>query len=144
MSEKFVEHHIRYAWRSIYKMHNEQAIKAGGTLAQAVVLLNLNPNKGTPSTSLGPKMGLESTSLGRTLKSMEINGLIKRVPNGEDRRGVFILLTNKGKELRAISKKNGNKFNKIVLNKIGEKKLEIFFDVLKSINKTIKDGQIFK
>ncbi|MBD40832.1 MAG: MarR family transcriptional regulator [Flavobacteriaceae bacterium] len=144
MSEKFVEHHIRYTWRSIYKMHNEQAIKAGGTLAQAVVLLNLNPNKGTPSTSLGPKMGLESTSLGRTLKSMEINGLIKRVPNEEDRRGVFILLTNKGKELRAISKKNGNKFNKIVLNKIGEKKLEIFFDVLKSINKTIKDGQIFK
>ncbi len=125
-------------------MHNEQAIKAGGTLAQAVVLLNLNPNKGTPSTSLGPKMGLESTSLGRTLKSMEINGLIKRVPNEEDRRGVFILLTNKGKELRAISKKNGNKFNKIVLNKIGEKKLDIFFDVLKSINKTIKDGQIFK
>ena len=144
MSEKFVEHHIRYTWRSIYKMHNEQAIKAGGTLAQAVVLLNLNPNKGTPSTSLGPKMGLESTSLGRTLKSMEINGLIKRVPNEEDRRGVFILLTNKGKELRAISKKNGNKFNKIVLNKIGEKKLEIFFDVLKSINKTIKNGQIFK
>tara|TARA_B100000963_G_scaffold13611_2_gene10505 strand:+ start:10810 stop:11187 length:378 start_codon:yes stop_codon:yes gene_type:complete len=125
-------------------MHNEQAIKAGGTLAQAVVLLNLNPNKGTPSTSLGPKMGLESTSLGRTLKSMEINGLIKRVPNEEDRRGVFILLTNKGKELRAVSKKNGNKFNKIVLKKIGEKKLEIFFDVLKSINKTIKDGQIFK
>ncbi len=125
-------------------MHNEQAIKAGGTLAQAVVLLNLNPNKGTPSTSLGPKMGLESTSLGRTLKSMEINGLIKRVPNEEDRRGVFILLTNKGKELRAVSKKNGNKFNKIVLNKIGEKRLEIFFDVLKSINKTIKDGQIFK
>ena len=125
-------------------MHNEQAIKAGGTLAQAVVLLNLNPNKGTPSTSLGPKMGLESTSLGRTLKSMEINGLIKRVPNEEDRRGVFILLTNKGKELRAVSKKNGNKFNKIVLKKIGEKKLEIFFDVLKSIYKTIKDGQIFK
>ena len=87
-------------------MHNEQAIKAGGTLAQAVVLLNLNPNKGTPSTSLGPKMGLESTSLGRTLKSMEINGLIKRVPNEEDRRGVFILLTNKGKELRAVSKKS--------------------------------------
>ena len=72
-------------------MHNEQALKAGGTLAQAVVLLNLNPNKGTPSTSLGPKMGLESTSLGRTLKSMENNGLISRVPNKEDKRGVFNL-----------------------------------------------------
>ena len=144
MSEKFVEHHIRYTWRSIYKMHNEQAVKAGGTLAQAVVLLNLNPNKGTPSTSLGPKMGLESTSLGRTLKSMENAGFISRVPNKDDKRGVFIVLTKKGKEMRAISKKNGNKFNKVVLNKIGEKNLSIFFDVLKSINGTIKDGQIFK
>ena len=89
-------------------------------------------------------MGLESTSLGRTLKSMENNGLISRVPNEEDKRGVFILLTKKGKDLRSISKKNGNKFNKVILNKIGEKNLSIFFDVLKSINGTIKDGQIFK
>ena len=125
-------------------MHNEQAIKSGGTLAQAVVLLNLNPNKGTPSTSLGPKMGLESTSLGRTLKSMENNGLISRIPNKKDKRGVFILLTKKGKELRAISKKNGNKFNKVILNKIGKKNLSIFFDVLKSINGTIKNGKIFR
>ena len=125
-------------------MHNEQAIKSGGTLAQAVVLLNLNPNKGTPSTSLGPKMGLESTSLGRTLKSMENSGLIKRMPNKEDKRGVFILLTKKGKELRAISKKNGNKFNKVILNKIGKKNLSVFFDVLKSINGTIKNGKIFR
>ena len=125
-------------------MHNEQAIKSGGTLAQAVVLLNLNPNKGTPSTSLGPKMGLESTSLGRTLKSMENNGLISRIPNKEDKRGVFILLTKKGKELRAISKKNGNKFNKVILDKIGKKNLSVFFDVLKSINGTIKNGKIFR
>ena len=125
-------------------MHNEQAIKSGGTLAQAVVLLNLNPNKGTPSTSLGPKMGLESTSLGRTLKSMENNGLISRMPNKEDKRGVFILLTKKGKELRVISKKNGNKFNKVILDKIGKENLSVFFDVLKSINGTIKNGKIFR
>ena len=125
-------------------MHNEQAIKSGGTLAQAVVLLNLNPNKGTPSTSLGPKMGLESTSLGRTLKSMENNGLISRIPNKEDKRGVFILLTKKGKELRAISNKNGNKFNKVILDKIGKENLSVFFDVLKSINGTIKNGKIFR
>ena len=39
-------------------MHNEQAIKSGGTLAQAVVLLNLNPNKGTPSPLLVQKWDL--------------------------------------------------------------------------------------
>ena len=58
MSEKFVEHQIRYTWRSIYKMHNEQAVKAGGTLAQAVVLLNLNPNKERPQPLLVQKWDL--------------------------------------------------------------------------------------
>ena len=72
MSEKFVEHQIRYTWRSIYKMHNEQAVKAGGTLAQAVVLLNLNPNKGTPSTSLVQKWDLNQQAWAELLNQWKI------------------------------------------------------------------------
>ena len=36
---------------------------------QALLLLSIDPEKGTPSTSLGPKMGMEATSLSRTLKN---------------------------------------------------------------------------
>ena len=88
---KYIEHALRYTWQSIFKMYNEEAKKYGGTLAHAQALLNLDPNKGMPSTSLGPKMGMQSTSLSRTLKSMEKHNLIVRVDNPNDKRGVLIL-----------------------------------------------------
>ena len=124
-------------------MHNEEAKKYGGTLSHAQALLNLNPKKGIPSTSLGPKMGMESTSLSRTLKSMEELKLIKRVSNPEDRRSVLIKLTEKGIDLRNLAKKNGVKFNKVVYEKIGKEDINIFFSVMNKINKMIKKKKIY-
>tara|TARA_Y100000813_G_scaffold52895_1_gene37027 strand:+ start:223 stop:597 length:375 start_codon:yes stop_codon:yes gene_type:complete len=124
-------------------MHNEEAKKYGGTLSHAQALLNLNPKKGIPSTSLGPKMGMESTSLSRTLKSMEELKLIKRVSNPEDRRSVLIKLTEKGIDLRNLAKKNGLKFNKVVYEKIGKEDINIFLSVMNKINKMIKKKKIY-
>ena len=140
---KFIEHSLRYTWQSVSKMHNEEAKKYGGTLSHAQALLNLNPKKGIPSTSLGPKMGMESTSLSRTLKSMEELKLIKRVSNPEDRRGVLIKLTEKGIDLRNLAKKNGVKFNKVVYEKIGKEDINIFLSVMNKINKIIKKRKIY-
>ena len=140
---RFIEHSLRYTWQSVSKMHNEEAKKYGGTLSHAQALLNLNPQKGIPSTSLGPKMGMESTSLSRTLKSMEELKLIKRVSNPEDRRGVLIKLTEKGIDLRNLAKKNGVKFNKVVYEKIGKEDINIFLSVMNKINKIIKKKKIY-
>ena len=140
---KFIEHSLRYTWQSVSKMHNEEAKKYGGTLSHAQALLNLNPKKGIPSTSLGPKMGMESTSLSRTLKSMEELKLIKRVSNPEDRRSVLIKLTEKGIDLRNLAKKNGVKFNKVVYEKIGKEDINIFLSVMNKINKMIKKKKIY-
>ena len=140
---KFIEHSLRYTWQSVSKMHNEEAKKYGGTLSHAQALLNLNPKKGIPSTSLGPKMGMESTSLSRTLKSMEELKLIKRVSNPEDRRSVLIKLTEKGIDLRNLAKKNGVKFNKVVYEKIGKEDINIFLSVMNKINKIIKKKKIY-
>ena len=140
---KFIEHSLRYTWQSVSKMHNEEAKKYGGTLSHAQALLNLNPRKGIPSTSLGPKMGMESTSLSRTLKSMEELKLIKRVSNPEDRRSVLIKLTDKGIDLRNLAKKNGVKFNKVVYEKIGKEDVDIFLSVMMKINKMIKKKKIY-
>jgi DNA-binding MarR family transcriptional regulator len=122
-------------------MYNEESKKYGGTLAHAQALLNLDPDKGTPSTSLGPKMGMQSTSLSRTLKSMEELKLISRVNNPNDKRGVLIKLTRQGLELRNLAKKNGYKFNKVVYDKIGKKDLEVFLDVMNKINIIIKNKE---
>ena len=140
---RFIEHSLRYTWQSVSKMHNEEAKKYGGTLSHAQALLNLNPQKGIPSTSLGPKMGMESTSLSRTLKSMEQLNLINRVANPEDRRSVLIKLTERGKDLRNLAKKNGLRFNKVVYENIGKEDIDTFLSVMKKINKMIKKKKIY-
>ena len=121
MSRNTIDHELRYTWQSVSKMYNEEASKAGGSMAIGFILLSLNPKKGLPSTSLGPKMGMESTSLSRTLKTMEESNLIKRLPNPNDGRGVLIELTTLGIDMRDASKEVVMKFNNVIIKKIGKK-----------------------
>ena len=143
MSRNTIDHELRYTWQSISKMYNEEASKAGGSMAIGFILLSLNPKKGLPSTSLGPKMGMESTSLSRTLKTMEKSNLIKRLPNPNDGRGVLIELTTLGIDMRDASKEVVMKFNNVIIKKIGKKNISIFFNVMEEINKTIRNKEIF-
>ena len=86
---------------------------------------------------------MESTSLSRTLKSMEQLNLINRVANPKDRRSVLIKLTEKGKDLRNLAKKNGLRFNKVVYENIGKEDIDTFLSVMKKINKMIKKKKIY-
>ena len=84
MKENTIDYVLRTTWLAVTKMYNEQAIKFDSTMATGFTLLNIDPEQGTPSTSLGPKMGMEATSLSRILKTMEERGLIERKPNPDD------------------------------------------------------------
>ena len=100
MKEKTIDYLLRSTWMGVTKMYNEEAGKKGSTMATGFALISIDPDEGTPSTSLGPKMGIEATSLSRTLKTMEEKGLIVRKPNPLDGRGVLIHLTPFGIEMR--------------------------------------------
>merc|ERR1712176_682300 len=109
--------------------YNEEALKFDTTMATGFALLSIDPELGTPSTSLGPKMGMEATSLSRTLKTMEENGLIERKPNPEDGRGVLIHLTDFGKEKRAYSRDRVLTFDTAIRNNVSYDNLEGFYKV---------------
>ena len=144
MSLRTLEQELRYTWLSISKMYNEEASKYGGSMAVGFALLSLNPKQDTPSTSLGPKMGMESTSLSRTLKFMEDENLIQRIPNPEDGRGVLIKLTQRGIEFRNYARGLVMKFNKTIKDEVGEDSIKNFYQVVDLINKLIKNKQVFK
>lgn len=126
MKEITIDYALRTTWQAVVKMYNEQAAKFDTTMATGFALLSIDPDEGTPSTSLGPRMGMEATSLSRTLKTMEERGLIVRKPNPEDGRGVLIYLTDFGKEKREYSKDRVLKFNEAIHNHVSEEKLKIF------------------
>ena len=143
MKEKTIDYVLRTTWLAVNKMYNEEAAKFETTMATGFALLSIDPEKGTPSTSLGPKMGMEATSLSRTLKGMEEKGLIERKPNPEDGRGVLIHLTAFGKEKRAYSKERVLIFNEAIKANVNHEKLMHFFEVTDVINNMISNKKIY-
>ena len=141
---KSIDHELRATWQAVAKVYNERAAKHDSTMATAFVLLNIDKQKGTPSTALGPLMGMEPTSLSRILKSMENKGAICREKNPDDGRSVIIKLTEYGKEMRKLSKGHVIQFNDTVRKNVSEKDLEGFFKVTATINKLIADRDIYE
>ena len=134
---------LRTTWLAVKKMYNEQAAKFDTTMATGFTLLSIDPENGTPSTSLGPIMGMEATSLSRILKTMEERGLIERKPNPDDGRGVLIHLTDFGKEKREYSKERVKIFNKTIRENITEEKINHFYEVAELINEMISNKKIY-
>lgn len=143
MKEKTIDYVLKTTWLAVTKMYNEQAAQFDSTMATGFALLSIDPDEGTPSTSLGPKMGMEATSLSRTLKSMEEKRLIERKPNPEDGRGVLIYLTDFGREKREYSRDRVLTFNEAIKNNISEEKLNHFYEVTELINEMISNKKIY-
>ena len=144
MKDKTIDYVLRTTWLAVQKMYNEQASKFDTTMATGFTLLSIDPEQGTPSTSLGPKMGMEATSLSRILKKMEELNLIERKPNPEDGRGVLIHLTDFGKEKRDYSREKVLTFNETVRKELSEEKLNNFYEVAETINELIANKKIYK
>lgn len=143
MKDKTIDYVLRTTWLAVNKMYNEEAAQFGVTMATGFALLSIDPEEGTPSTSLGPKMGMEATSLSRTLKTMEEKGLIVRKPNPEDGRGVLIHLTEFGKEKRNYSRDRVLTFNDAIKENASVEELTGFYKVAEIINRMISNKKIY-
>lgn len=139
--EETVDFQIKYTWQLISRMYNEVAQKYNTTWPAGSVLLNIDP-EGTPSTSLGPKMGMEATSLSRLLKSLEEKGVVERTTHPSDKRIVLVKLTEQGLVKREEASKAVKEFNKQVKEWVPKDKLDVFFEVIKSISEQITQGNI--
>jgi len=143
MKDRTIDYILRTTWLAVNKMYNEEASKFGTTMATGFTLLSIDPDVGTPSTSLGPIMGMEATSLSRILKKMEELGLIERKPNPNDGRGVLIHLTEFGREKREYSRDRVLIFNETIKKHASEEKLKVFYEVADTINELIYNKKIY-
>lgn len=131
--DEYIDFYVRHSWHKISRMYNQKAKEHGLTMSIGFILLIVD-KEGTPSTQLGPRMGMEPTSLSRTLKTMESKGYIYRQVDKDDKRKVLIYLTSAGLDLRREVRKVVKEFNENLIKKIPRKKLEIFFEVMNSVD----------
>lgn len=125
---------VKHSWHSISRMYNAEGEKHDLTTTLGFILLQINTSEGIPSTSIGPALGMEATSLVRTLGMMEKKGWIKRKKDAKDARKVMIVLTEKGKRKRDISRAAVQAFNDAVAKSVSKEKLKVFTEVLEKIN----------
>jgi len=142
--EETIDYHIRAAWHAIARMYNQRASNYGATMAIGFVLLNIDVEEGTPATKIAPLMGLEARSLTRLLKTLEERGAIYRKVDANDKRCVRIFLTEEGKRGREQSKETVLRFNQLVREEIPQQKLDVFFEVIQSINKILEKNNIYE
>ena len=137
--EDTIDYNLRKTWFNISKMYNRTASDYMGSMSLAMIVLNIDMFEGTPSTQLGPNMGMESTSLSRSLNKLEDLGVIERKPDPVDKRKSIIHITEAGLKSREIAKNVVLEFNNKVFAKCNEEELNVFFNVLKKINKVIAE-----
>ena len=126
------------AWLAISRMFNARANREGITTNIGFVLLHIDDENGTPATKIAPLMGMEPRSLTRILSKMEIDGLIYRQSDPTDGRVVRIFPTEDGLRIKAVAKNVVIDFNREIYERISEKKLDAFFDVIDDIHHVIK------
>ena len=135
--EDTIDYNTRKTWQNITKLYNRTANEYMASMGLGMVLLNIDMTEGTPSTQLGPNMGMEATSLSRYLIKLEEHKVIERRADPNDKRKSIIHLTPLGINRREVAKKVVIEFNENVKSHFEEKEMEIFFSILKKINKTI-------
>ena len=129
-----VVNRIRSSWIELFKFYNDQASKEGGTLSMAFVLLTINEKYGSPVTKIAPRMNMEPNSLSRILKSLEEKGYVLKRKNSEDKRKVYVSLTESGLKLRDMASEKLFALEKVIKAKVSNSDLKSFFTVLDTIS----------
>ena len=136
-AEETIDYNIRKTWYKISRLYNRTANEYMASMSLAMITLNIDVINGTPSTKLGPIMGMESTSLTRSLKKLEKMGIITREVDSYDKRKILICLTELGKKRREIAKQVVINFNQKIFEEIESHEIDVFFEVLRKINRSI-------
>lgn len=124
---------IKQSWHAISRMYNNEAVNHELTTTTGFILLNIDSHEGTPSTHIGPLMGMEATGLTRTMNQLEEKGIIKRKKDKQDARVVRIMLTQKGKKKKEVSKQTVKDFNSLIAEKYTADELATFHRMLEDI-----------
>ena len=141
-SEETIDYNLRKTWYNISKMYNRTANEYMGSMSLGMIILNIDLIEGTPSTRLGPRMGMEATSLSRSLNKLEKLGVIKRKSDPKDKRRSVIHLTKIGIDWRKVAKDVVIDFNNSIQSHFNKEEMDIFFEILKKINKIVDDKRL--
>lgn len=106
---------IKKTNRLLMKKANELLKPHGITHAYTYFLMELYEKDGLTQSEMHKRIGIEQPTAVRTLDRMARDGLILREQSPDDRRVLFIKLTDKGKSYKNIILNCANELNELAL-----------------------------
>lgn len=97
------------------------------------ILKVLNHHNGCNQLDIVNYTLLKAPTISLTLKNMELDGLIERKPNPNDKRNMNIFITEKGMEANEKVHKAAEEIKDIILDELNEEELANLKDVLLKI-----------
>jgi DNA-binding MarR family transcriptional regulator len=89
-------------------------------------------------TEIGRLTSLAKTTLSGMLDRMEINGLVERIPDQENRRQIFIAVTNKAMDYRKAYNCVSDKVNEIFYKDFTETEIADLENLLRRVLKNLE------
>jgi DNA-binding MarR family transcriptional regulator len=123
---------------ALYRRIGEHGVNTG----QFPVLLALWEQDGVTQASLVEKLAVEQPTMAGTLKRMERDGLIKRVPDAEDARQSHIHLTRRGRALEEALVTSARETNAVALAGLSPNESGQFMRLVKRMIENLeRDGR---
>ncbi|MFL0267888.1 MarR family winged helix-turn-helix transcriptional regulator [Candidatus Clostridium radicumherbarum] len=126
------------AMKQVSEAFGRRLQNTGITRVQWIALYYLKTQKRISQKDLSRLMNVKDSSAGRLIDRLERDGLIERERNDNDRRVIYISLTDKGDKLISDLIPFGTQFNDDLLEGIDEKDLLIYDKVLKKMLSNIE------
>ncbi|MEN3004631.1 MarR family transcriptional regulator [Dehalobacterium formicoaceticum] len=123
--------------RKINEAVNERVFKNGVTSVQWIALYNIGKYEKISQTDLCHAMNKKPSTVARLIDRMEKEGYVLRQRSSEDRRVIYLSLTDKGTRARVDLLPKADKLSKIVSKGISEEHLAIFKNVLKTMSENV-------
>ena len=110
----------------------------GVSIGQFPVLLALWEAEGATQTQLAEQLTIEQPTMANTLKRMERDGLIRRVPDADDNRQARIHLTARGKHLEEALTTCAREVNALALATLGRREREQFLALARRVAQNLE------
>ena len=124
---------VNYAARLFAQALYRRIGPHGITTGQFPVLLMLWEQEGFTQTQLAERLAVEQPTMANTLKRMERDGLIRRVPDLDDRRQAHVHLTERGRALRDVLSASARETNGVALAGLSAEEAEQFLALARRV-----------
>lgn len=131
---------LHYATRMSMALLQERIKQHKVAVGQFPILVHLWEEQGLTQKKLRDLIRVEQPTLANTLKRMERDGLIKKIPDEDDKRQWRIYLTQRALDLKDALQENSHDVNKIIVKRLDETEQKEFMRLIGVVTSTLEDN----